>query len=636
MLKRVYGTLRHAGGRATTVSVAALITLVPLGAAVWAQTSGPHIVVGPNILVSRDGDVAHCETMIAANPKDPRNLLGGSIVMIRPDGGAANKAYVSFDGGATWSDITFPEELEKGGADPQVGFGVTGTAYFVGLSPEIKFYRSEDGGRTWSKALVLGHGDHEMLITDHTFGPYAGRVYLTAEASVPGSKEIEDLQMRRRVVLFRSADDGRSFIGPIEVAHGNNTGLAAVNLLVLSDGTLFIPMLEYPNYAIDKEASTWRAVFSLSTDGGVTFSAPRPIAEIPFGGVKVMRQVQKSGRVDQIGPAVFAVDTQGKFRDRIYAAWTELEGDRYRLMLSWSSDRGATWSEPKPVDPNAPAYASQYQEMIATNRDGVLGVFFYDTDGFPSRDRFDVSFTASLDGGETFLPKVRVSSATSNPFGSGNLRPGPFVRAERGLVTASFVSGMSRWPAGGDYIGMTAGSDGVFHPLWADGRSGTYQLYTAAIRVETSAAAAIPTLEKAAVSLSDKVTLAFDPIQYDRTTQEVLLPVRLKNISKETLYPPFQVEVKELAHPYAVKSHEEVDVPTILNAANGKTGIGATFDYSNALHDLGALEPDAVTDAILWRLKAPSPVRTSFYLGVEITGFVAAKNVNKGAASAQP
>jgi len=595
-------------------------------AAAGAETSSARIEVGPNILVSRDGDIAHCETMIAANPTDPKNLLGGSIVMIRPDGGAANKAYVSFDGGSTWTDVTFPEEMEHGGGDPQVGFGITGTAYFVGLSKGMNFYRSEDGGKTWSKAVNLGRShDHEMLITDHTYGPYAGRVYLTDESDVPGSKEIEDLQMRRRVVLFRSSDDGRSFIGPVEVARGNNTGLAAENLLVLSDGTLFIPMLEYPNYAIDKEASTWKAVFSLSTDGGVTFSSPRRIAEIPFGGVKVMRRIQGSGRVDQVAGTVFAVDPGGKFRDRIYAAWTDLENDRYRLVLSWSGDRGATWSTPKPLDPGAPAYASQFQPMIAVNPEGVLGVYWYDTEGFPSRDRFDISFTASVDGGETFLPKTRVSSATSNPFGSGNLRPGPFVRTDRGLVTASFVSGMSRWPNGGDYIGMTAGTDGIFHPFWTDGRTGTYQLYTAAIRVRTDSQPATPAPEKTAASLSDKVTLVFDPIQYDRQTQEVLLPVRLKNVSKEALYPPFKVEIKELAHPYSVKSHEEVDVPSILNAANGKTGVGATFDYSKALHDLESLEPEAVTDAILWRFKAASAVKTSFHVGAEVTGFVAKK-----------
>jgi hypothetical protein len=598
-------------------------TFVCLAAVTAAQPRSPRIVVGPNILVSRDGDIAHCETMIAANPTDPKNLVGGSIVMIRPDGGPADKAYVSADGGATWTDVTFPEELETASADPQVGFGITGTAYFIGLSPPMKFYRSEDKGKTWSKPLIVGRGDHEMLVTDDTFGHFAGRVYITLETDVPGSKEMETLQMQRRVVLYRSMDDGRSFIGPIEVARGNNTGLAAENLVVLSDGALFIPMVEYPNYAVDKKSSTWKAVFSTSSDGGVTFSPPRMIAEVPFGGATVMRQIQRSGRVDQMGPPVFAAGGRGQFLDRIYAAWTALEGDRYQLMFSWSGDRGVTWSNPKPVDHGAPTYASQYQPMIAVNPEGTLGIYFYDTDGFPNRDRFDISFTASFDGGETFLPKVRVSSATSNPFGSGNLRPGPFVRGERGLVTASFVSGMSRWPAGGDYIGMTAGSDGVFHPFWADGRSGTYQLYTAAIRVLPAGQPSTPVPETVAASLSDKVMLEFDPIQYDRQTREVLLPVRLKNTSKETFYPPFTVEIKELAHPYTVKAHEAMDLPTILNASNGKTGVGATFDYSKALHDLDSLEPDAVTDAVMWRFKAASPVKTNFYVGAAITGFIA-------------
>jgi hypothetical protein len=616
------------------LSALLLVLAGSLASAIGADTPGPRILVGPNILVSRDGDVAHCETMIAANPKDPKNLIGGSIVMIRPDGGAANKAYVTFDGGSTWADVTFPEELEHGGADPQVGFGATGTAYFVGLSNGMNFYRSEDGGRTWSDAIPLGRGhDHEMLVTDHTYGSFAGRVYITDETDVPGSLEFETLIMERRVVLFRSSDDGRSFIGPIEVARGDNTGLSAQNLLVLSDGTLFIPMMEYPNYAVDKEAATWKAVFSLSSDGGVTFSPRRPIAEIRFGGVKVMRKSQASGRVDQIAAPVFAVDPGGKFRDRVYAAWTEFENDRYRLVVTWSGDRGQTWTPPKPVDQAAPAYASQFQPMIAVNPEGVLGVYWYDTEGFPDRNRFDISFTASIDGGVSFLPKKRVSNETSSPFGAGNLRPGPFVRTDRGMVTASFVSGMSRWPNGGDYLGLTADRDGIFYPLWTDARSGTYQLYTAAIRVGATGSGEAPAAaaERMEVSLSDRITLLFDPIRYDQQTREVVLPVRLKNVSKETLYPPFRVEIKELAHPYTVKAREDADIPTILNASNGETGVGATFDYSTALGDLESLEPDAVTSAITWRLQAVSAIKTSFHLGTEITGYVEKKAAKQAA-----
>ena len=607
-------------GRLALVGLAGLVVAALVGDAAE-PGAAPRVLVGPNVLVSRDGDVAHCETAVAANPRDAKNLVGTSITLTRPDGGSTNKAYVSADGGSTWQDVGF-DEGEQGGGDPQVGFGAMGTAYFAGISLAngIYFSRSEDAGKTWSKPLPVGRGDHEMLVTDHTLGPYAGRVYIAEETDQKGSNEMEDLIMRRRVVLFRSIDDGRSFFGPIEVAVGEGRGLAAYNPLVLSDGTLFLPMSSYPNYAKEKDAATWKVVYALSKDGGVTFTGKRPIGEIYFGGVGKLREHQKSGRIDQIGGPTFAIDPGERRRDRLYAAWTQLEGDRFRLYVTSSADRGATWTKPKLVDPSAPADASEFQQVIAVDPEGVLGVFYYSTEGFPTGDRFDAYFTASLDGGATFLPKVRVSSQTSHPFGEGNLRPGPFVSKERGLTIVYTTSGLSRWPDGGDYIGMTAGSDGVFHPFWADGRSGTYQLYTAPIRVTSAAPGKAPELEK--TKLSDRVTLAFDPIAFDVAKKEVRMPVRLKNTSKEPLYPPFVVEVKEVAHPYTVKSGEPINAPAFLNSSNGKDGVGATFDYSKALGSLDALEPGGVTDAIVWRLRAESAVKTDFYLGTEITGFV--------------
>jgi len=300
-------------------------------------------------------------------------------------------------------------------------------------------------------------------------------------------------------------------------------------------------------------------------------------------------------------------------------------------VLTYSTDRGKTWSAPKPVDANPPSYASQFQPMIAVNSEGALGVFFYDTDGHPKRDSFDASFTVSLDGGQTFLPKKRVSSEASTPFGPGNLRPGPYVMSDRGMLITYYTSGVSRWPDGGDYIGLAADSDGVFHPFWSDARSGTYQLYTAAIRVPSGEKASTPpaSSERTSTSITDRVTLVFDPIRFDPQSREVIAPVRLKNTSKETLYPPFKVEVKELIHPYMVKSHEEGSVPEILNSSNGKTGVGAVFDYSKALGDLDSLPPDAVTNAIPWRLKAASSVKTDFYVGSEVTGSVEKKKESK-------
>src|SRR5215467_13575767 len=95
--------------------LAPLLAPVALGA----QGAAPRILVTPNVLVSHDGAVPHAELMVAANPRDPRNLIGGAVTFTRAEGGLENKAYVSFDGGSSWEDVRFPRQYHVGGADPQ-------------------------------------------------------------------------------------------------------------------------------------------------------------------------------------------------------------------------------------------------------------------------------------------------------------------------------------------------------------------------------------------------------------------------------------------------------------------------------------------------------------------------------------
>lgn len=42
----------------------------------------------------------------------------------------------------------------------------------------------------------------------------------------------------------------------------------------------------------------------------------------------------------------------------------------------------------------------------------------------------------------------------------------------------------TRWPAGGDYIGLTYVGDSTFHVLWADSRGGLYRIRQARMRIE--------------------------------------------------------------------------------------------------------------------------------------------------------
>src|SRR5262249_30926228 len=155
---------------------------------------------------------------------------------------------------------------------------------------------------------------------------------------------------------------------------------------------------------------------------------------------------------------------------------------------------------------------------IAVNRDGTVGVFWYDTRGLVGRDQWHVYFSASSDGGETFLPPVRVSSDPSTPFTDQNHRPTPeSVRQSAQSVGVLFRSAFSRWPDGGDYVGLTTDAAGVFHPVWADSRAGSFQLYTSRIQVVAANGSRQnpPATTRAETVLSDRITLVFDPSRLD-------------------------------------------------------------------------------------------------------------------------
>ncbi len=56
--------------------ICSLLGLGSLTGLAFGQATKPRIVVGPNILVSREGNQPKMETMVAANPQNPKNLLG--------------------------------------------------------------------------------------------------------------------------------------------------------------------------------------------------------------------------------------------------------------------------------------------------------------------------------------------------------------------------------------------------------------------------------------------------------------------------------------------------------------------------------------------------------------------------------
>ena len=598
-----------------------------LGSSSPLLAQAPRILVGPNVLVSQDGNVAHTELHVAAHPTDAQRLVGMATTVRDAGAKVFLELYATDDGGFTWKSNVPSHLLDKGGGDPIVGYGAHGTPFGVALGDHgMWVYRSADSGFTWDNGVRAGTGDHERLSVDYSAGRYAGRMYLAAEVSDGQSAHPDS--MLRAVHLWRSEDDGRSWIGPVAVAHEATHGIAVNALVVTSDGTVAIFLNKYPNPSRDTTTQSWEIELATSTDGGVTFSPPRPIGEQRFGGYADFRRKQRAGRVDWPGGFDAAVDTRGsRFHDRMYIVYCEgrTPNEGTRIAFRWSADHGKTWSPPRDIVPERRGDVSQFQPAIAVNSDGTIGVMWYDTRDVI--DGWNLYFTASTDGGDTWATPVRVSSEPTVAFTAANDRPVPFVvrQAPAGIAVA-MLSAFSRWPAGGDYMGLAADASGVFHPFWVDGRSGIFEVYTSRVQVVPSGdmvvavAQGLPTdTSRHQQMLNEKVTLDFDPVRVDWQAGELLIPVRLRNTSTDTVYGPLKVKVTKLSGSQLVRAE---GVTEILNATNGQRGEGAEFDFTPALRDVPFLAPHAVSEAMIWRVKPASMRHTDVNFTAAVQGFV--------------
>src|SRR4029453_9405971 len=126
------------------------------------------------------------EPHLAANPTNPRHLVGAAIMSVRDEADLQKVqcvAMASFDGARTWITHEFSG---IGCHDPWVAVLDDGTAIFIGIeiinrSPvDLKLFRSPDGGRTWPtipQSFGSNH-DHPTLIVDRTAGKSHGALYV--------------------------------------------------------------------------------------------------------------------------------------------------------------------------------------------------------------------------------------------------------------------------------------------------------------------------------------------------------------------------------------------------------------------------------------------------------------------------
>ncbi|MCJ7453560.1 MAG: glycoside hydrolase [Steroidobacteraceae bacterium] len=333
---------------------------------------------------------AEVEPHLAIDPSNPNHLVAAWQQDRLSDGGARGLVTaVSVDGGASWTGFgVAPFSGCAGGAfarasDPwlslngntaiQVGIAFTGNTGTAGARSAVLASRSVDGGFTWSAAVALADDDGSLYFNDKesvTIDSADPRFVYAVWDRLEGND-------RGPAVMVRSTDAGFSWSPPTIIYDPGPGGHQTIGnvIAVAPDGTIFDFFTELGPSPGNPGQTVGRLAVVRSTDKGVTWSAPLPIADLRSVGTTVSSLPRVAVRAGEILGS-FAVDPRN---GTLYAVWQDSRfsgGAHDSIVMAWSQDGGSTWSAPVPVnsDLDVPAFTP----TLSVLPDGTIGVAYYD------------------------------------------------------------------------------------------------------------------------------------------------------------------------------------------------------------------------------------------------------------------
>jgi hypothetical protein len=513
------------------------------------------IEVGPTVTISADAPAdPHGESFFAVNPGNSKDQIAGSCRISNKGMGVSG--YVTHDGGHAWSRIELPEKVAHGW-DVITYFDAQGTAYFAANDRDgLWITRSMDQGRTWMPVTLLPGikgFDRQYMGFDRT-GRFSGRVYAGASGESIGF----DGKDHALLAIAFSTDGGKTFGQPRLITGADKENpFDITNILVTPDGTVVMPfttmvmsdsgtLFEATNWGDKKPIEMQVALrIAVSGDGGNTYSVSPPVRKfslsIPANSGFTYDKVQGNGSA--------AIDlSKGPYRGRIYLVSVDAEGDRHKIGVIHSSDDGKTWSKPVTVNDDGGS-VDDANPTIAVNNRGVVGVIWNDRRSHKDAC-YDLYFSASLDGGETFVPNVTTGQKPTCPLAPGNWKPSADVSAYPKTEQGVSVEGQglnvlmisTRFPGGGDTQGLDSDSDGVFHAGWIDGSSGVMQLAGTTFAVRGDAPAAV----HSELDVSTQVKLIAKDCGFDWKDHVFSCRMHLENKSLLPVSGPFSIELQNM------------------------------------------------------------------------------------------
>jgi len=413
--------------------------------------SGPsQLGVLTNVKANAGSQPAN-EVPITANPNNGQQLLSGANDY---SCSTIQGFYSSGNGGSSWTTHCLAAVSGgSGDGDPAVAYDTSGNSYIAGIDEvgsigEIVFQKSTNNGGSWSSTAVAvlplfagGFADKEWMESDHgSSSPRTGALYISVT-------QFNSAFSADAISVSHSYDGGTTW-GTVQVDPTQNIASSVdqfSDLAVASDGTVYVSWMRCtPNGPTgDCGGSSATMYFSKSTDGGVTWAAPKVIVS----GLTLAPDTcgafygcvpGTSERVSDI-PVIDVDPTNGT----VYVAYYTWTGSVMQVRLVSSTNGGSTWGKAKKPF-GGKNTNNQWLHWVSIAPNGSVGVTALQMgSGTTYQARASVHVA-----GTTGYKKLKTAALTSNTLSDG--------------FSGGFI---------GDYTG-NIWTGGVLHQSWPDTRTG--------------------------------------------------------------------------------------------------------------------------------------------------------------------
>jgi uncharacterized repeat protein (TIGR01451 family) len=440
--------------------------------------------VGTNTDPSSGVEGYQGENSISIDPNNPQHIIAHSNTFFKdttaqcqsPTGGTANTfgtmaLFGSSDGGQTWAYNCAPWHTSVTGgvtsanawfgSDPALAWDAQGRAYacYMLISQNsagsagaaIVVARSTDNGATWQQfgspvvnriSVTTSLDDKEMFAIDNTSGQahsFPGRMYVIWDEG--------------NVERIAHSDDGVTWT---TVQPASNTGAIGGNLVIGADGTV---------YSIWTRYNVETIVFSKSTDGGTTWTAPAVIATLAlqsFGSNNLPPAQDKRG-INGFGAIDVDRNPNSAFFGNLYVSFPDFpsgttSGADINTYIVRSTNGGTSWSSRVKVNDDNFGATQFFPWLAVDQSDGTVNVSWIDSRIDPLNRKTQAAYARSSDGGVSFEPNIPVTDNGASWQNNVNYAD------ENSTDNATFNGNQY-----GDYTGIAAFNRQV-HPLWTDSR----------------------------------------------------------------------------------------------------------------------------------------------------------------------